>query len=106
MNTTARLATVFGLLFVYATSLCAQEHSPVSKALDSTDFIHPRGGLDNCRIKFGREKTGRIAYLGGSITTMQGWRALTYELFRTRFPETEFDFIDAGIGGTNSTLGA
>ncbi|MBN2327322.1 MAG: SGNH/GDSL hydrolase family protein [Candidatus Omnitrophica bacterium] len=72
----------------------------------SEPFFDVRGGVDNCRIKFMQQKTGRIAYLGGSITTMKGWRELTYDLFKKRFPETNFEFIDAGIGGTNSTLGA
>jgi len=65
-----------------------------------------RGGLDHCRITFTQKKQGRVAYLGGSITTMPGWRDLTYDLLKARFPETEFEFIDAGIGGTDSTLGA
>jgi len=63
-------------------------------------------GLDNCRTVFANEKRGRVVFMGGSITTMPGWRDLACNSLRKRFPETEFDFIDAGIGGTNSTLGA
>jgi len=70
------------------------------------EFFDVRGGLENCRQVFLNEKRGRVAYLGGSITTMQGWRELTYDLLRKRFPQTAFDFINAGIGGTNSTFGA
>ena len=70
------------------------------------DFFKVRGGLDNCRLRFLGEKKGRVAFLGGSITTMIGWRDLTCQMLKKRFPDTEFDFIDAGIGGTNSTLGA
>ncbi len=69
-------------------------------------FFVVRGGLDNCRARFLNEKTGRVAFLGGSITTQPGWRDLTCEMLKKRFPETQFDFINAGIGGTNSTLGA
>lgn len=70
------------------------------------DLFQVRGGLDNCRLRFLQEKRGRVAFLGGSITTMPGWRDLTCEMLKKRFPETQFDFINAGIGGTNSTLGA
>ncbi|MHC4883639.1 MAG: GDSL-type esterase/lipase family protein [Planctomycetota bacterium] len=48
---------------------------------------------------------GRVAFLGGSITTMKGWRDIISERLEARFPATDFDFIDAGIGGTNSTYG-
>lgn len=65
-----------------------------------------RSSIDNCRLKFTQTKQGRVAFLGGSITAMSGWRDLTCDMLRKRFPETTFDFINAGIGGTNSTLGA
>ena len=65
-----------------------------------------RGPLDNCRIKFEREKKGRVAFLGGSITKMNGWREHVCEYLKDKFPETEFDFVDAGIPSTGSTPGA
>ncbi len=65
-----------------------------------------RGGLDHCRLQFLREKQGRVAFLGGSITAQTGWRDLTCEQLKQRFPDTQFEFINAGVGGTNSTLGA
>ncbi len=70
------------------------------------NLFEVRGGIENCRVTFAQEKKGRIAYLGGSITAAPGWRDLTYDMFKARFPEVEFDFVNAGIGGTNSTLGA
>jgi hypothetical protein len=65
-----------------------------------------RGGLDNCRLKFLREKTGHVAFLGGSITEMNGYRPLVCEILRRRFPDTQFNFTDAGIASTCSTTGA
>ncbi len=65
-----------------------------------------RAGLDNCRLVFDRAKRGRVAYIGGSITASPGWRDLTCDILKKRFPETAFDFINAGVGGTNSTFGA
>jgi sialidase-1 len=33
-----------------------------------------RGGLSNSYLCFTINKTGRVAFLGGSITDMKGWR--------------------------------
>ena len=65
-----------------------------------------RGSLLNSKIKFEREKKGRVAFLGGSITEMTGWRDMICEELQRRFPDTEFDFINAGISSTGTTPGA
>ncbi|MCM2373385.1 SGNH/GDSL hydrolase family protein [Aporhodopirellula aestuarii] len=70
------------------------------------DHFVLRGSLDNCRTVFEKEKRGRVAFLGGSITKMDGWRQLTCEYLQQRFPQTEFDFVDAAIPSTGSTPGA
>ncbi len=70
------------------------------------DYFEFRGGLANCRAKFEKEKTGRVAFLGGSITAAPGWRDLVCENLKRRFPETTFDFINAGIPSLGSTPGA
>ena len=62
----------------------------------------PRSGLPNSANRFLREKTGRVAFLGGSITQMEGWSKLIEKDLRSRFPEKEFQFNNAGVGGTNS----
>lgn len=46
-----------------------------------------------------------VAYLGGSITEMNGWRNLTTEWLRKEFPKTQVKEIAAAIGGTGSDLG-
>lgn len=68
--------------------------------------IHKRGSLQNSKIKFEQKKKGRVAFLGGSITEMTGWRDMICEELQRRFPETEFDFINAGISSTGTTPGA
>jgi lysophospholipase L1-like esterase len=68
--------------------------------------VHCRGSLNNCRLKFLREKKGHVAFIGGSITEMNGYRPLVCDLLRRRFPETQFTFTDAGIASTCSTTGA
>ncbi len=70
------------------------------------DYFALRGGLENCRIRFEREKAGRVAFLGGSITEGDGWRNLVCKDLQARFPDTKFDFINAGISSTGSTPGA
>jgi hypothetical protein len=57
-------------------------------------------------MQFTKNKTGRVAFLGGSITAMHGWREKVCNYLTERFPETKFEFIHAGIPSTGSTPGA
>ena len=70
------------------------------------DYFQLRGGLSSSRLKFEDTKRGRVAFLGGSITASNGWRDLVCEDLQRRFPETEFEFISAGIPSLASTPGA
>lgn len=65
----------------------------------------PRNGLPNFFAKCKKGKTVRIAYLGGSITSQAGWRVQSLELFKKLYPNTKFEGIHAGIGGTRSDFG-
>ena len=65
-----------------------------------------RRGLPNALKAFQSGTKARVAFLGGSITQMKGWRDLVCEDLRARFPQTEFDFVAAGIGSLGSTPGA
>jgi len=68
-------------------------------------YITIRSGLPNARIRFTRDKAGRVAFLGGSITQMKGWREMVGESLQKRFRDTKFDFINAGIGSTDTAMG-
>lgn len=70
------------------------------------DYSTLRGGLPNCRLRFERERKGRVAFLGGSITAGAGWRDGVCDELRRRFAGTEFDFVNAGIPSLGSTPGA
>lgn len=70
------------------------------------DYFNLRGGLPNCAAKFDRERTGRVVFLGGSITAGGSWRTQVCDELRQRFPMTSFDFINAGIPSFDSTGGA
>ncbi|MFW6162201.1 MAG: SGNH/GDSL hydrolase family protein [Planctomycetota bacterium] len=65
-----------------------------------------RGSLANCRLRFQREGKGHVAFMGGSITEMDGYRPMVMEILERRFPDTELTFTDAGIASTCSTTGA
>lgn len=69
-------------------------------------FLDDRSALQNCRVRFERERRGRVAFLGGSITFNGGWRDEVCAYLRARFPETEFDFVAAGNPSMGSTPGA
>ncbi len=75
-------------------------------AFASDANVISRGNLDNSRQKFEKQKNGHVAFLGGSITEMEGYRPMVCELLKQRFPETEFKFTAAGISSTCSTTGA
>ena len=75
-------------------------------SLNSSVYHKLRAGLQNSKIKFEREKTGRVAFLGGSITFNGGWRDSITDYLKAKFPETKFEFIAAGVPSTGSTPAA
>lgn len=71
-----------------------------------TENVTPRGSFSNARLAFEKKKTGRVAFMGGSITEMNGYRPMVAKWLGERFPKTKFEFINAGISSTCSTTGA
>ena len=65
-----------------------------------------RGSLRNSLHKFEKERRARVAFLGGSITEMDGWRNMVEKQLQQRFPSTQFEWVEAGIGSTGTTPGA
>ncbi len=65
-----------------------------------------RGSLQNSFVKFEKERKGRVAFVGGSITEMEGWKDMIEKQLKQRFPYTSFDFVEAGISSTGTTPGA
>ncbi len=68
-------------------------------------LFQARGGLPNTFAKLKSGKPVTVAYFGGSITAMEGWRTMTFQWFQKTWPKTAFTQIDATIGGTGSDLG-
>ena len=79
------------------------QHQP---SYQEKQHINLRGNLNNSRNLFEKNKIGRVAFLGGSITEMKGWHNIVMEQLKHRFPDTKFDFVEAGISSTGSTPGS
>ena len=79
---------------------------PANELLNSSDFHIHRDGIRNSLLTFQREKKGRVAFLGGSITYNGGWRDSICNYLQNRYPDTEFEFISAGIPSMGTTPAA
>ena len=75
-------------------------------AIEMPSAIQLRRGLARSYKAFSGGKTARVAFLGGSITEMSGWRNHVAADLRKRFPKTTFEMVYGGIGSTDSTMGA
>ncbi|MEI8245863.1 MAG: GDSL-type esterase/lipase family protein [Lentisphaerota bacterium] len=74
-------------------------------ALGENCFIKVRDGLKNSGQIFRRGR-GRVAFIGGSITAMNGYTRLTENILKKEFPQCAFDFINNGESSTCSDSGA
>ena len=72
----------------------------------SSRNIHLRGSLTNSKLVFEQSGKGHVAFIGGSITQMNGYRPMVSAFLEQRFPKTEFEFTNAGISSTCSVTGA
>jgi pimeloyl-ACP methyl ester carboxylesterase len=73
---------------------------------EGVDYFSLREGLRNSLARFSVPGEARVAFLGGSITHMNGWRGMVCGYLQNRFPQTHIACIDAGIPSTGSTPGA
>jgi len=79
----------------------------IAPTVGATDGnIKLRGQLNNSHNQFIINKTGKVAFMGGSITQMNGYRPMVSKFLENKFPKTKFEFINAGISSTCSTTGA
>ena len=80
-----QFVVLLSCLITYSSSLGFEEEN-----------ITLRGGLNNARIAFESKKIGHVAFMGGSITEMKGYRPIIMEWLQKRYPETNFNFTNAG----------
>ena len=90
------LSVIFILLFSVSSA----------QKLDSKSYHTIRTTLMNSANKFEKEESGRVVFLGGSITHNSGWRDSVCNFIQQKFPGAEFDFINAGVPSMGSTPGA
>ncbi len=96
---------VFYLLLLFHSGVVAASQEANLKRIEVMEF-KARGGLPNFLTKVSDGDSVKVAYFGGSITAQEGWRVLSLEWLKTRFPKVRFSEINAAIGGTGSDFGA
>ena len=102
---------LFTISFLALSAICfAQSSSGDLPKKDNPIFkmqeFNKRGGLPNIFHTIASQHQIKIAYLGGSITGADnGWRQLTYDWFRLKYPEKAFYQLNYAVGGTGSVLG-
>ena len=79
----------------------------MAHSIGENDFIKLHGGhLTHSRQTFRSQKNAHVAFLGGSITEMNGYTKLIEEKLKVLYPNCQFNFINAGISSTCSDTGA
>jgi sialidase-1 len=96
------MKTIAALSLLLTSLLVAQPKYDPAKLPKGHDYFELRDGLGNCQRKFTQEKTGRVIFLGGSITAGGAWRQHTCDYLTKKFPDTKFEFINVGIGSMGS----
>lgn len=72
---------------------------------DAGKAIQLRHGLPTILKKLEEKRPVVISYLGGSITAAGGYRVQTTEWLQRQYPGVNIKSINAGVGGTGSSLG-
>lgn len=70
--------------------------------LPADAYIRAYGKLHNLLFRIGHKEAVTVAFLGGSITNMTGWRNKVERYLAERYPETTFRFLNAGIPSLGS----
>ena len=93
------------LLAVALAAASAFAAKPEYKGPVKAEEVNVRDGIGHVMEKIRAGKPVTIAYLGGSITEMDGWRRLSREWLQQKYPQCKFTEVHAAIGGTGSGLG-
>ncbi|WP_293304037.1 SGNH/GDSL hydrolase family protein [Pedobacter sp. UBA5917] len=92
--------TSFLCLTLLATALISKSFA--QNKLQSSSFITFNGYSSNFAEKIDKKEPVTIAFLGGSITNMEGWRGLVCNYLTKTYPQNQFKFINAGIPSLGS----
>lgn len=98
---------VFGTLLAVASLAAMGNVVPLSQGseLESAKEVRVRDGVGNFLEMLNAGKPVTVAYLGGSITEMSGWRNMTTDWLRKANSKANVTEVQAAIGGTGSSLG-
>lgn len=109
---TARFTIILSFLLIFAGRVLAQnENTPEDRRmtadrqkplLNSENYIQRNGQLSNTLYRIKKEKVANVVFYGGSITHNPGWRELVMHYLEEQFPETKFNFLNAGIPSLGS----
>ncbi|NLE57719.1 MAG: SGNH/GDSL hydrolase family protein, partial [Planctomycetes bacterium] len=77
----------------------------VALAVDYPIQIHRGNGLANVFAKLNAGQSATIAYIGGSVTEMTGYRTNVTSWFNSKYPGRITE-LNAGWSGTGSLVGA
>jgi sialidase-1 len=90
-------------IFLLAILLYDNVWSQQGSVLSSADFIQANGNaLPNFEFAIRSQKKATVAFLGGSITNMKGWREMVEQYLRGTYKDVQFTFINAGIPSLGS----
>ena len=86
--------------------LATLQAAPAYKGPVRAQEVRVRDGIGHFMSKIKAGKPVTVAYLGGSITAMNGWRNKTTDWLRSTYANVAVKEVHAAIGGTGSDLGA
>ncbi|MGE9312593.1 GDSL-type esterase/lipase family protein [Niabella sp. CJ426] len=75
---------------------------PAQAILPAEQFISFNEGLNNLAYRIHQKDSITVAFLGGSITNMTGWRNIVCRFLTEHYPQARFRFINAGIPSLGS----
>lgn len=99
-----RLRFPHNILIVCAAAV-GLTHVQMARALDYPIPIHRGNGLANVFAKLNGGQSIKIAYIGGSVTQMPGYRDNVTAWFNSKYPGRIIE-VNAGWSGTGSLIGA
>ena len=99
------MKTAVSIFVLASCALSAVGAVPVYSGPVQAVECRARSGIGNVMGKIRAGGAVKVAYFGGSITEMDGWRRTSREWLQSRYPACSFSEIAAAIGGTGSPLG-
>lgn len=93
------------IVFLLVAACATMTFGLMASELADAKEVNVRQGVGNFLAKLKAGKPVTVAYLGGSITAMSGWRNMTTDWLRKANPKASVTEVPAAIGGTGSDLG-